>query len=320
MNHVIERLPVVVLNVHSRCNCRCAMCDIWKVSDSREMPLPFVQRHVESFAELGVETVALSGGEPLMHSGIFEMCALLRGRGIRVMLLTSGLLIERFADQIAAHVDEAIVSLDGPEPVHDAIRGIKGGFERIRAGVGKLRRRDPMFRIGARCTVQKTNHAHLWETLRAARDLGFDTISFLAVDLASTAFNRPVAWDEAQQSRFVLTPTEMGTLEQQIELLTERGAPTLADSADHLQRIVHRFRAYAGLTDHASPPCNAPWISTVIDVDGGVRPCFFHPPTGPADGGLIRAINSPAAIQFRSSLHVETNPVCRRCTCSLHRP
>ena len=30
--HRIHTLPVVVLMPHSRCNCRCVMCDIWKAN------------------------------------------------------------------------------------------------------------------------------------------------------------------------------------------------------------------------------------------------------------------------------------------------
>ena len=29
-NHRIYSMPIVILMPHSRCNCRCVMCDIWK--------------------------------------------------------------------------------------------------------------------------------------------------------------------------------------------------------------------------------------------------------------------------------------------------
>jgi hypothetical protein len=31
-------------------------------------------------------------------------------------------------------------------------------------------------------------------------------------------------------------------------------------------------------------------------------------------------VNSPQALRFRAALDVATNPVCRRCVCSLHIP
>ena len=54
--------------------------------------------------------------------------------------------------------------------------------------------------------------------------------------------------------------------------------------------------------------CNAPWVSAVLEPDGNLRPCFFHPAYGSAAGGLEDALNSPQAIAFRQSLDVERNP------------
>ena len=77
MSPVPLKLPVLILNPHSRCNCRCVMCDIWKATEAREISAEDLERHVESIEQLGVEWVVLSGGEPLMHSDLFRLCAIL---------------------------------------------------------------------------------------------------------------------------------------------------------------------------------------------------------------------------------------------------
>jgi Fe-coproporphyrin III synthase len=319
MSELISRLPIVILDIHSRCNCRCAMCDIWKTSESREMPLSFVEKHVASMQALGVEWVVLSGGEPLMHSGVFEICKTLRTSGFRVTLLTSGLLIERFAGQIASHVDDVIVSLDGPAAIHDRIRGVPGAFALISHGISQLRHQRPEIRIAARCTVQKANHGKLRATASAANELGLDSISYLAVDLASTAFNRLHVWDDSRQAVVSLTPAELEVLRVEIDSIIATADPIVADTPAHLRRILHRFRAYAGLEEHIAPRCNAPWVSAVIELDGAVRPCFFHPPVARSAGDLGDALNSHAAVSFRRSLNVEENSICRQCVCSLYR-
>jgi radical SAM protein with 4Fe4S-binding SPASM domain len=64
--------------------------------------------------------------------------------------------------------------------------------------------------------------------------------------------------------------------------------------------------------------CNAPWVSTVIEADGEVRPCFFHKPLGNIHDQPLEAIlNAPASIAFRRQLEVETDPTCRACVCTL---
>ncbi len=121
MNPILDSLPVLILYPHSRCNCRCVMCDIWKTDSTREISAAELERHAEDIALLSVEWVVFSGGEPLMHSDLFRLCRFLHERNIRTTLLSTGLLIERHADQIVDCLDDLIVILlDGPPETHDA--------------------------------------------------------------------------------------------------------------------------------------------------------------------------------------------------------
>src|SRR6266481_115676 len=125
------KLPILILYPHSRCNCRCVMCDIWKTTDAREITPADLDRHAADIESLGVRWVVFSGGEPLMHSDLFRLCARLRSLNIRLSVLSTGLLLEKNAPPIIDHVDEVIVSLDGPQAIHDDIRRVPGAFERI---------------------------------------------------------------------------------------------------------------------------------------------------------------------------------------------
>ena len=313
MTGVITRLPVLILNVHSRCNCRCAMCDIWKTDSNREMPLSFVEHHIDSIAKLGTKWVVLSGGEPLMHSNLFHLCEILRSRGVRVTVLTSGLLIGRYARELSQYVDDLIVSIDGPAAIHDWIRGVKGAFELISAGLSKVT--TP---AACRCTVQKANHTVLCETIDASRSAGFHSISFLAADLTSRAFNRPAPWDSNRQNEIALSINETAALAGQIEQIIASADPFVRDSPDHLRRIVHHFEAHLGLSEPVAPRCNAPWVSAVIEPDGALRPCFFHPVVAHVGDRFDAAVNGRQAVAFRQSLDISANATCRNCVCSLN--
>src|SRR6266581_8446126 len=126
MTGVIESLPILILYPHSRCNCRCVMCDIWKVETAEEISAAELERHMADLLRLRVEWIVFSGGEPLMHSDLFRLARLVRSHGIRTTMLSTGLLLSRYAGQIVASIDDVIVSLDGPPPVHDAIRRVTG--------------------------------------------------------------------------------------------------------------------------------------------------------------------------------------------------
>src|SRR3954467_14730647 len=129
MTHVLHSLPVLILYPHRQRNCRCLMCDIWKDTSNEEISPSDRVRHLDDIERLSVRWIVLSGGEPLMHSDLSRFTALLRERGIRLTILTTGLLIERNAELLVKAVDDVIVSLDGPPAIHEEIRRTPGGFK-----------------------------------------------------------------------------------------------------------------------------------------------------------------------------------------------
>jgi Fe-coproporphyrin III synthase len=321
----IHALPVVVLMPHSRCNCRCVMCDIWKANEARrELSASDLAPHMDAFRRYRVRRIVLSGGEALMHSNLWTLCRLFHDLSIRVMLLSTGLLLERHAAEVTRWCDEVIVSLDGSRDVHDRIRQVPDGFARLAAGVGALRRQRPGYRISGRCVVQRLNYRDLPNIVVAAHVLGLDQISFLAADVFSTAFNRPTPWEQGRAAEVALDRIEASELGDVIEATIARHADDfasgfVAETPDQLRRLHRYFLALSGDADLPGNRCNAPWVSTVIEADGTVRPCFFHPPLGQLrDGPLDTILNSAAAISFRRNLDVTTDPICRRCVCALH--
>ena len=320
----IASMPILVLNAHSRCNCRCVMCDIWKRPETNEVKAADLARHRDSLRRLAVEWVVISGGEPLMHSDLFALCSFFRQLNIRLTLLTTGLLLVRRAEEVAAVFDDVIISVDGPREIHDGIRRVKGSFDLIASGVVELRERRPEMRITCRTTVQKANHTHLQETVLAARVLNLDGISFLAADVTSEAFNRPLLWPGERQSEIALSVNDVRGLEIEMDKLIARFSQEICDgyiaeSPAKLRRIVAHFRAYIGEAISESPRCNAPWVSAVIEADGTVRPCFFHKPVGNMhEASLEEVVNGESARAFRRQLNIAQNPICRSCVCALY--
>ena len=232
--------------------------------------------------------------------------------------------LEQHASDVVKWCDEVIVSLDGPAPVHDRIRDVPRAFDRLVAGVGALRQIDPRYRVTGRSVVQRLNYEHLHATIEAARNIPLDQISFLAADVSSDAFNRPVGWDEDRTAEVGLDPDQARELERIVEELIASAhadieSGFIAESPDKLLRIAHHYLALNGQRELAPPTCNAPWVSTVIEADGTVRPCFFHAPLGNIhEAPLEDILNAERAIAFRRDLDVARDETCRRCVCTLH--
>jgi MoaA/NifB/PqqE/SkfB family radical SAM enzyme len=320
----LATLPILILNAHSRCNCRCVMCDIWKRESNDQIRAQDLERHRTSLKNLRVRHVVLTGGEPLLHNDLPSLCNFFRDQQIHLTLLTTGLLLHKRAEEVAALFDDIIISLDGPQEIHDSIRRVSGAYNLIHKGITAVRHHNPSIPITCRTTIQKANHRRLRETVDAARALGLDSISFLAADLTSEAFNRPLIWPGERQSEIGLTLAEARALDEEIELLiSEYGAGIkhnyIVESAAKLRKISSRFREHLGQLQPQAPICNAPWVSAVVEIDGSVRPCFFHRSIGNISSfTLEEVINGEEAQKFRQSLDIESNATCQRCVCSLN--
>ncbi len=324
--HQIHALPVVVLFPHNQCNCRCVMCDIWRIREAKEITPADLEQQLNSFRKLGVRWVVFSGGEPQLNQEWSCLARMLRLAGSRVTLLTAGLLMKSQAQMIVDSVDDVIVSLDGPPGVHNKIRRVPDAFEQMSQGIRSLHQFRPDLPVRARCTVQKANHRSLCAVVECAQEMGATSISFLAADLTSSAFNRPGGWRPDRRDRVALVSEEVDALEAEVERLIHEyrlhlDSGFVVETADKLRRIVQHFRAHLDQAEDVAPRCNAPWVSAVIEASGDVRPCFFHPVLGNIHRqALDDILNGPEALNFRASLDVAKNAICRKCVCSLYLP
>jgi Fe-coproporphyrin III synthase len=324
--HRIHSLPQLVLMPHSRCNCRCVMCDIWQANAVKnELTREDLERQLPSLRDLHVQRVVLSGGEALMHQNLWLLCELLRelNPNLQITLLSTGLLLKVFAADVVKWCDEVIVSIDGSRDVHNSIRRVPRAFERLAEGIAALREQRPGYPVSARCVLQRTNFRDLPNIIAAAHEIGLNRISFMSADVSSTAFNRPEPWQEPRVSEVALDAAESHEFAALVEDVIERFADDFAshfisESPPKLRRLPRYYAALNGLGELPATVCNAPWVSSVVEADGTVRPCFFHRSLGNIhEQPLGDILNSPEAVAFRRELDVTTNPICKVCVCTL---
>ena len=324
LTHRIYEMPVLVLMPHSRCNCRCVMCDIWKAnSEKREISTEDLATHIEVFKKLGVKRVAFSGGEALMHTNLWKFCDQLNSIGAKISLLSTGLTLRANASDIVSHVDDVIVSLDGSREIHNRIRNIPNAYEKLGEGVSAIKKINPVFRVTGRSVIQKLNFKDFENTVESAKALGLDQISFLPADVSSSAFNRPQEWEGEKKEEVALSLVEADELESILKNSFQRFEKEyqkkfIAESPEKMLDIVKQYRAYYGKSNFPKRHCNAPWVSAVIEPNGDVLPCFFHKSYGNIyNEPFEKIINSSKAISFRKNLNIEEDITCKKCVCSL---
>jgi MoaA/NifB/PqqE/SkfB family radical SAM enzyme len=319
----IYALPIVILMPHSACNCRCVMCDIWKDNKNlKQLTEQDINGLLAALKKFETKQVVMSGGEALLNVNFFQLCRILKNQDIKITLLSTGLSLERNALQILEHVDDLIVSLDGDQPLHDAIRNIPGAFNKLKDGIEYIRSINPNYKITARTVIHRLNFRNWPAIIAAAKEMGINQVSFLPADVSSHAFNRQTAWSEPKQHEILLSKNELAELQEVINQIIANKADFtsrfIAESQAKIQDIYHYYAAFYGLNVFPFKKCNAPWVSAVIEADGSVRPCFFHEAIGNIrDNEFADILNSKEAIDFRKSLNMSTNATCVKCVCSL---
>ena len=323
----ISALPIVILMPHSACNCRCVMCDIWKGNKNlKQLTKGDIKSLLAAFKKFGTKQVVMSGGEALLNPNFFRFCEILQNQHIHITLLSTGLTLQKNATQLLQLVNDIIVSLDGDEETHDAIRHINGAYQKLKAGVQAIKSLDPLYPITARSVIHRLNF-RIWEgIIDSAKEIGVDQISFLPADVSSQAFNREIPWKEQRQQEVALHIEELPELKSIIDELiadyhydfTNR---FIAESPEKIKKIYTYYSALYGLCSFPYKRCNAPWVSTVIEADGTVKPCFFHSAIGNIHNDVLPAIlNGTKAKDFRANLDMEQNETCKRCVCYLNLP
>jgi len=107
-----------------RCNARCGFCDIWE-KPSPYANLKLVAENLRNLKQLGVKVIDFTGGEPLLHQQIDQLCQMAKEMGFITTLTTNCLLYPKLARRLQGKVDMLHFSLDSSDPEqHNRSRGV----------------------------------------------------------------------------------------------------------------------------------------------------------------------------------------------------
>ena len=144
------------LSVTDRCNYKCVYCRTGNEgAQYTELPIADYLRMVRILVSLGIEKVRLTGGEPLLRTGLVDMVGELaqmrtafhpdgrpvesgeQGHPLDIALTTNGHLLESLAEPLArAGLNRVTVSMDAVDPETFArITRVPRSYERVLAGV-----------------------------------------------------------------------------------------------------------------------------------------------------------------------------------------
>ena len=136
------------LYLSSSCNLSCRHCWITprfvngQPDPGEIINIKALRIAIEEAKSLGLSSIKLTGGEPMLHPGFREICDLATKEGLNMVMETNGTLLTadmaRYLKKETS-MDYISISIDSGDPArHDAFRGVKGAFDAVLQGLDHL--------------------------------------------------------------------------------------------------------------------------------------------------------------------------------------
>ncbi len=134
-----NKIDFLIFFITTRCNSKCRHCFYWKeLNQKDQLKLEEIDK---IFSKLGeIRDISLSGGEPILREDIIPIIDIIckYNKPKSISLPSNGIDSKRLFEITSRLVNEypnlkilINLSLDGPEKVHDNIRGIKGSHKKV---------------------------------------------------------------------------------------------------------------------------------------------------------------------------------------------
>ena len=183
----------ISFTVTNSCNLRCKMCGQWSdhgymknnsIDVSSHLKLRDWKRLVDEIAQYKIRFILIRGGEPFLFSGIIELLEYINSKGIFISLDTNGTLLNKYAgDLIRIGNMHITFSVDGPEEIHDHVRGLNGSFNKIKENIALLNtlEKERVNKISKSIcfTISKYSYKGLGEMAEVARSMGISSINIV---------------------------------------------------------------------------------------------------------------------------------------------
>ncbi len=318
--------------------------------DPGSMSLELLKSVLESAAEFRPRPkIGLAFTEPLNHARILEFCREIKSRGFFCNMTTNGYLLPQRAEALVEiGVDDITISVDGSAEIHDEIRGRKGSFARLYAGIEKLNAAKarhatpkPFVRISA--TVTDLNYMHLRDFVQSVAPLrpghiNIGHLSFITSEMADAhnALYSGELGGELGVSRSCIGDIDLASIVPTVlarEIAAAKEFAAMQDpplhltfhpelkSAEELDIYYRQPEQYIG-----GRRCSDPFKMMMVKTDGTVIPahsrCYNYPLGKVPEASLTQIWNNARYTAFRRLLHEAGGslPACTRCCGVIAKP
>jgi MoaA/NifB/PqqE/SkfB family radical SAM enzyme len=282
-----KRSPLLVSwSITERCNLSCQYCHAGH-TQSPELPTGQVMNIIDSLKDLGTRLIKFTGGEPLLREDMVDIMNHAHSRGLAVILSTNGVLFQEKINKISK-LDGVSLSLDGPEEIHDRIRG-RGSYKKAIEAIKTAKEKHIPMSISA--TLNSLNLESVHYLLDCGKN--FDSKVYFQPATRTLLYGKamnPISPDVNGYRRAVLLLIDL-----------KKKKNFIGNSMAALRHLYH-------WPNKTQINCMAGKIIVRIDAGGNIFPC----PRSEKEE------NPPNILKkgLKSCFEGLTSPNCRDCWCS----
>ncbi len=182
----------LVLGVNNICNLHCKMCDVGtQTLDTNfavnlvgthpiQMPMELFEQIVDQAAKYYPSVkLGYAFTEPLVYKHLEESLSYANDAGLFTSVTTNALNLRQKADALVrGGLNELFISLDGPEAIHNEIRGHKSSYQRAIEGIEALRSQSDI-PISIFCVITEWNIGSLKQFVDELKRFPLQQVGFL---------------------------------------------------------------------------------------------------------------------------------------------
>ncbi|HEV8287266.1 MAG TPA: radical SAM protein [Chitinophagaceae bacterium] len=165
----------LVLGVNNICNLHCKMCDVGTGytqsnfsinlvgTQPLNMPLELLKQIMNDAAKNFPKVkIGYAFTEPLIYPHLAESLYYAESKKLYTSITTNALTLTKHADELCkAGLKDLNISLDGPEEIHNFIRGHKSSFQRACDGMEEIFSNAQRPEVSIFCTITEWNTGYL---------------------------------------------------------------------------------------------------------------------------------------------------------------
>ena len=331
----------IVLGVNNVCNLHCKMCDVGTQNlDSNfaqnlvgthpiNMPYELIERVIDQTSRYFPKSqLAYAFTEPLVYPDLVKSLAYANEKGLYTTVTTNALTLPHKAEKLVdAGLNEIYISLDGPQDIHNEIRGHKKSFQKALEGMEKLKTFKNPPKITVICAITEWNIGHLKSFTDSFKGSGADEIAFMHTQFTDPqmAFIHNQKWEgiyPATDSNLDMVDfdnMDLEVLKEEIKSIKSEKYPYHIYFSPDLNTDEELDKYYKHSDKFIGKYCRAIFSSMMIKSDGSVIPAHgrcYNLNIGNVYKESMKEIwNSSVIGKFRSTVMSEGGflPACSRC-------